>query len=841
MRQFSLELRHWLFAIAGIVIGACIAASCSTENELDVPVQTGDVVTNYKKAVQYEKTQQFSSDLDAFATYAINMQALRMTWWIMLSNGFANDNAFCATSEDINGKTGEICAEQGFQIIDEIVANADKYQDALDHLQYAGVLPDPTSPATRGWVADGADFIMNCRNSQVVGRQSVMAVLRQGGWSTDNNKLKQLFDQLPDNLRSGYSDYSAFWRDFSHGELDAKANQVFLNLYTYDHLDFGETAKDMGLTPGANMAKVGAKLIESGMNLVIDACPISTELGYGKDIYNTLNSTSNLITEGDVKGFIQTAMNNAINYGPQLYSFCNGGKWEGFDLFSADEWKEALSLEALSLIVNDALFSDTFKEAFNNGRHENLIPNMVTATDANGEKILLVCMVDMKTGQMTIGFSVDKDGNVNFNPKTPGTKQITVVGRDGKHKHKTIIVPETGETTVEVDLNDDSDETVLEENPADGYLKLDRKQMSFSPRSERLKTMIVSNYLYYACSTKDDWITCSIPSDLNELTVRVTANDTTIQRKGEVTVMATDSKGKVLKTVVLPVIQEGKEVTETYIKASPSPLVFDAEGGKLESLVTYNGGTFTGIDYDDELAGWITVDTKDAYNGWYTLVVDAKANNTGQERSGMITLYSAYSQEALNNAMNGYVDPDMVVSTTLLIKQQANKVVESKLKAKQIYISYYVNTNHGRLHDEIKFQDISQITTTQSGKGLHIVATATGTTEYGMDYNQTVEIDLTGNSEDWGDITKMNLSVKTKDTTGGYAGRRREYNLNTGRIPFFNYMNYLKSTLWDGTEESGLKINSFNFDLYTADDGNTAYSYEQNAENQVSVTIYWEE
>ena len=101
-----MELRHWLFAIAGIVIGACIAASCSTENELDVPVQTGDVVTNYKKTVQYEKTQQFSSDLDAFATYAINMQALRMTWWIMLSNGFANDNAFCATSEDINGRDG---------------------------------------------------------------------------------------------------------------------------------------------------------------------------------------------------------------------------------------------------------------------------------------------------------------------------------------------------------------------------------------------------------------------------------------------------------------------------------------------------------------------------------------------------------------------------------------------------------------------------------------------------------------------------------------------------------------------------------------------------------------
>ena len=659
---------------------AWMMTSCSSsESSEDMAPESliGETVPNFQKAVRYENSKQFTNDLDAFATYALDMQALRMAWWRLLSNDFKDGNAFCATTDDMDGDGGTVCAQKGFAVIDEIVEHADEYQEALDRLQYARILPDPTASQTRGWVADGANFIMNCRNSQVVGRKSVMSVLQKGGWTTDTNKLKQLFDQLPANLRSGYTNYQNYWSDFSKGKLDARANQVFLNLYTYDHLDFGVTAKDMGLTPGANMSKVGAKLCESGLNLTVSALPISTEIGYGKDLYSTFNATAELVTEGNVKGFLQSAANNAINYGPQLFSFYNNGKWngawEGFDLFDADEWDAALGLEALSSIVNDALFSDTFKEAFSNGKGERLIPNIVTTTDKNGKKLAMVCMIDQKTGEITVGFSIDKDGNIQMNPKTPGTKEIITVDKNGRHKKKTVIVPEDQETTVEVDMDDESDDVLLEENPADGYLSLDRKKMSFSYRSEQLKTMIISNYLYYSYVTKDDWISCSIPSDLNELTVKVTANEKPEERRGQVTVVATDSKGKVLKSVVLPIVQAAAEVSEYHISASPSSLTFDAKGGKQQSTVTYNGGPFTGIDWDDSLVGWISVDTKDAYDGWYTLVVEASENTTGKERSGFITLYSAYTKEALDNAMNGSVDPDKVLSTKVLVKQAANE------------------------------------------------------------------------------------------------------------------------------------------------------------------------
>lgn len=49
--------------------------------------------------------------------------------------------------------------------------------------------------------------------------------------------------------------------------------------------------------------------------LTIDASPISTEIGYGKDLFGAIEATSNLVTKGDVKGFMQNATNNLINYG----------------------------------------------------------------------------------------------------------------------------------------------------------------------------------------------------------------------------------------------------------------------------------------------------------------------------------------------------------------------------------------------------------------------------------------------------------------------------------------------------------------------------------------------
>lgn len=844
----------WLSAKVAILLAACCLVACSSEDEiLDDSVKVGDTVTDFQKAKQYSETEQFDNDLDVFATYAIDIQAFRLAWWKLLSNDFADNKAFCATLDDINGSDGTANALEAYKIIDEVVENAEQYEEAFQRLQIADVLPDPTEATTRGWIADGLNFIYNCRNTQVMGRKSVMAILQNSAMGTDTQKLKELYDLLPENLRGGYSDYTSFWNAFSRGNLDSKANQIFVNLYTYDPIDFGERAKILGITPGGNITAAGAKLIESGMNLVIDVSPISTEIGYGKDLFSTFNATSDLITDGNVEGFLQSALNNAINYGPQLHSYFNYGKWEGYDLFNPEEWDVALSLEGLSSILNDAVFSDTFKEAFNNGQGERLIPNLVTAKDENGKDILLVCMIDQATGRITVGFSMDKEGNIVMNPKMPGTKEVVVIGRDGKHKKKTVIVPETGDTEVEVDL--DSDEMLVEENPANGYLYLDKKSMSFSYRSEVLKTMIVTNYLYYSCTTKDDWITCSIPTDNNQLIVRVAANDTNQERKGKVTVMTTDSKGKVLNTVVLPVVQAAPEVTDEKVTASPSSLVFDGKGGKLESLITYSGGAmFTGIDYDSELAGWLTIDTKDAYDGFFTLVADAKANETGKERSGTITIYAAYNQQALDNAMQGNVDPTLVLSTTILVKQSAAEETKWRNDPSSILlgISVYGKGTGGDVRKfgtttmqlkwawtEIDETDDFNVTRNSNGFIINAMRTLTGTSAY--PYDKIVrKISFSANrdkDDQYGDI--QNLKVEYESTSEDGIVR---WALEASAVER-NYTEWSKTTgtaWWNVSEKKGnLKITSFSAEEQSKTAGTKSYSLTPHEETEIVVNAFF--
>jgi hypothetical protein len=104
--------------------------SCSSsESSEDMAPESliGETVPNFQKAVRYENSKQFTNDLDAFATYALDMQALRMAWWRLLSNDFKDGNAFCATTDDMDGDGGTVCAQKGFAVIDEIVEHADEY------------------------------------------------------------------------------------------------------------------------------------------------------------------------------------------------------------------------------------------------------------------------------------------------------------------------------------------------------------------------------------------------------------------------------------------------------------------------------------------------------------------------------------------------------------------------------------------------------------------------------------------------------------------------------------------------------------------------------------------
>ena len=824
-----MKVKIWMMTM--VLGGFGLVCSCNSGDDgLEPDLKPGDKVADFKKAVQYDNTKQFQSDLDAFVTYAISIHSFRVYWWALLSKGFETGEPFCSDWEYINGVDGSIMSWSAYDVIDEVVENAEVYEQAMNNLQKSGMLPDPTSK-TRGWIADGLNFIYNCRNTQVMGRKSVMAILQNSSMGTDTKKLKELYDMLPANLRSGYTKHEEFWHDFSQGRLDSKANQIFLNLYTYDHLDFGERARILGITPGGNITAAGAKLIESGMNLVIDASPVSTQIGYGKDLYGAINATSDLVTKGDVKGFLQMAASNVNNYGPMIYNGLKFKVWEGYDLFDPNEWDLALAQEAFASIINDAIFSDTFYEAVNNGDGENLIPNLIKTMDENGKEVLLVCMVDESTGRITVGFSMDKDGKITMNPKTPGTKEITVVGRNGKRKTTTIVVPKDKETILTVDLDDN--ETLLEEHPKDGYIKLDREAIGDEGSGGYYKAMILTNYLYYSCKTEDDWISPSITTDVNQLNVRLSRNDTGKERSGKVTVCATDSKGEVLASTVLSVVQILPPPTEYWVSASPSTLAFDAKGGKLESVIDHSYAfNNIGLNYSDQLEGWAKISWKETASGW-NIVVDASENKTGQERSGTITVYAAANQEALDNAVNnGKIDPELVASTTILVKQSAKEeqsAFNPGTNIKKLKIRYEMYATHGDSYDRHVEElncEAEEIKVTQGSNCLYFNVQKKDTKYGDQDRNTTLSFTAEYNSEGWGDVTDFKIETKYN-----YEKRNAswQYYLEIGHIP--GPPGY--STGWSA-KGNDINVKSY---IYKDEDGKEHGLYNDKSGNMVSVVF----
>lgn len=335
-------------------------------------------------------------------------------------------------------------------------------------------------------------------------------------------------------------------------------------------------------------------------------------------------------------------------------------------------------------------------------------------------------MVDVKTGAITVGFSMDKDGNIVMNPKVPGTKEITVVGRDGKRKTKTVVVPDDKPTEVLVDLDE---ETLLEEDPQNGYLQL--RPSSYVDElgtSGTYEVFILTNYLYYSCKTEDDWLSASVASDMNVLKVRMAANDTGKERKGHVTVMATNKNGEVKKTAVFTLRQMPQEQVEGSVWTTPTSLKFGPDGGVQELAV---GHSFAypslGCDYSESLAGWAKLSWKETAEG-YSIVVDASPNDTDQERSGTITVYAAVSSEALNDVINGgKADPAQVVSTTVLVKQEPAGAVSGEIESIDFKIAVAQvwddgrDDNHGYSNSgTLSAKDGTIKTTMKSDGGMHV-------------------------------------------------------------------------------------------------------------------------
>ena len=626
----------------------------------------GDMVDDFVRGANYPATESFQSDLDALVTYALDIRAVRWGYYALVSKGGGKNQPFSSSLDDLDNNAACKAATQDlYRYLDGIMARSEVYEEAISRLEASGVL---NHPATRGMFSDAFDFMAGCKKAGIVSRKSLVTTMRELGWTRDQNKLEDLFYSIPAAQRDDYSDYVEFWKDFSSGKLDNRASQIYVNLYNFGDPELGDKARDLGITPGKNITVVGAELIEKGASLVIDASPMSTQLGYGKDIFNSITATEKLITEGDVKGFLQNAAGNLVNYGRDAAKLAD--KLRGLDINYwdyGDQFWDLIGKDIATIWYNDCCFTEEYKNIMDKGEGERLIPNLVKTKDLNGQDIMLVVMVDEGTGHVSISYVLDMDGNVITNPQIPGPKIITVVNSTtGKRVTKTIEVDPTGDTEVEVDL--DFDEKMLEEEPANGELKLDPKSIDDKTgEGGYFYTKIDTNYLYYTCKSEDSWIECYIPTDVNIVYIKLTQNLTGKERTGKITVAATNSQGKVLKTTVMMVTQKPFEASEYAIKATPDGLEFDKNEGSQVVYVTLPGSVRSwGVEPDNKLVGWATVTPFMESDIYPAVTVSVKENKTKKDRSSSFYIWASYDEKGKK------ID----YKTTVIVKQSAEEAGE---------------------------------------------------------------------------------------------------------------------------------------------------------------------
>ena len=428
---------YWLALSMVLTCAALMGCSGSDDLVEEPDIEVPEYVENPQKAMHYEKSSQFKSDMDAVNQLAFVMKAMNWNYWMMASDGLKRPEDFFTVSPDELGKNQPKLADEYLEMLTYLYNNLDTYTEALENMEVNGILPE--GAVTRGFLSDFFSFGIAAKSSAAMGRQAVMTIIRAKGWSTNYQMMEKLYKQIPEGNRRGYSNALSFWKDFSTGKLDDRSNQIFKNLYSTsddpDVQEFYDTCRDIGITPEMNMATITQKMAEAGMNLIVDACPIN--LSTGIDIYNTSNATMNVLTntfqfkaneDGTVsydgvnvdvlKEFAKQWGHNVVNYGRDYEKFMdkvesgfNSAYYMNWDE-GKDWWIDNVFKGAYDFTANETMFSDNLMEAFDDHGKKLGLDTKVIVKEVNGQEISFVYLVDKETGRIRLGFMKDAEGNI---------------------------------------------------------------------------------------------------------------------------------------------------------------------------------------------------------------------------------------------------------------------------------------------------------------------------------------------------------------------------------------------------------------------------------------------
>ncbi|MFA5301598.1 MAG: hypothetical protein WC395_02805 [Bacteroidales bacterium] len=244
-----------LFVLAGITVVACQG--------------------NFRN---YEGSEQFREDVAVFADFAVRKQTLTLYYLKATSDGFTRDI--------LKGTVSQSEYDEFFGMVAEMAPYIKEYEKAISNLEKSGIL---TKVNTKGFIGSSTKFLSWVTGSGERSRERVLKVAS----NIPPSDRTELYNKLRPNWKAKTSSESDFWKKLEKGDFDHQAPQMF-NDFQQDNEEFGNTSVERGLTIQKIFVAEGAKGVEAGAELMVDAMQTSTSGGLSAadvgemtlDIYN---------------------------------------------------------------------------------------------------------------------------------------------------------------------------------------------------------------------------------------------------------------------------------------------------------------------------------------------------------------------------------------------------------------------------------------------------------------------------------------------------------------------------------------------------------------------------
>lgn len=199
----------------------------------------------------------FKSDAELFYEFAYRKESLILNALNYTSDGF--------TKAPFEGTISKTEFSKFFAELEELNKEADKYVADIQQLESSGVLQRPTQ--TRGIFSSTKEFFSWVSGSGERNRERITTIA-SNMTAADRSRL---YNGMRNEWKSKSKNEADFWKKLEDGDYDSSAGQIYNDFYHDGETEFSDLAQERGLTPQKIVVNEGAKGIETGANVVLDA------------------------------------------------------------------------------------------------------------------------------------------------------------------------------------------------------------------------------------------------------------------------------------------------------------------------------------------------------------------------------------------------------------------------------------------------------------------------------------------------------------------------------------------------------------------------------------------